>query len=215
MVVTVAAMRKLIVTVTVLYLALALAGLGLLSNGFRDAGFLAGSVIAITLAAGIPAALIVALVAYWRYNEWLVLVLLAIVIGSLGFAIKTHQDAYGSWLPSLPAGEVVSSGDATLNAHGGTLRYRLELHNPGSVSHREYLSVVRDGKETRIRIPLFGEAKSGYIGPKTPADWIVMRATGDADVYEAETGRFLMARKNFRVNLKTGTATVHGAAPAR
>jgi hypothetical protein len=208
-------MRKLIVTVTLLYLIAALAGLGLLSNGFRDTGFLAGSVIATALAAGIPAVLIVAVVAYWRYNEWLVLVLLAIAIGSLGFAVKTHHDAYGEWLPSLPAGEVVSSGDASLSAHGGTLRYRLELHNPGTVSHREYLVVSRGGREQRIRVALFAEARSGYVGPKTPADWIVLKATGDADVFEAETGRFLMTKKRFRVNLATRQVTELGVATGR
>lgn len=205
-------MRKLIVLVTFTYLALALAGLWLISNGFRDVAFLTGSTIAISLVAGIPAALMVAIVAYRRYSEWLVLVLLAIVIGSLGFAIKQHHDAYGRWLPS-PAGEVVSSGDATLKAHGGTIRYRLELHDAGAVSHREYLVVARGGKERKIRLPLFDEAKSGYIGPKTPADWIVMTVTGDADVYRVETGRLLLTRKSFRVNLKSGEVATLTASP--
>ncbi|MEK6551802.1 MAG: hypothetical protein AABZ50_09250 [Pseudomonadota bacterium] len=206
-------MRKLIVTVTLLYLTLALAGLWLLSGGFRDVAFLTGSAIGITLVAGIPAALIVAIVAYRQYNEWLVLVLLAIVIGSLGFVAKKHHDAFGSWLPSLPAGEVVSSGDATLSAHGGTVRYRLELHDAGGVSHREYLVVSRGGKERKIRLPLFDEARSGYIGPKTPADWIVLKATDHADVYRVETGRFLLTKKSFRVNLKSGEVTTLTAAP--
>src|SRR3989344_7735475 len=205
-------MRKLIVTVTLLYLTLALAGLWLLSDGFRDVAFLTGSVIAITLVAGIPAALIVAVVAYRQYNEWLVLVLLVIVIGSLGFVAKKHHDAFGSWLPSLPVGEAVSSGDATLSAHGGTLRYRLELHDAGGVSHREYLVVSRGGKEQKIRLPLFDEARSGYIAPKLPADWIVLKATDHADVYRVETGRFLLVRKSFRVNLKSGEVTTLTAA---
>lgn len=204
-------MRKLIVTVTLLYVVLALAALGLLSNGFRDVTFLAGSAIAITLATGIPAALIVAVIAYRQYNEWLVLVLLAIVVGSPGFVIKKHHDAYGSWLPSLPAGEVIASGDAVLNAHGGTLRYRLELHDAGGVSHREYLVVSRGGKEQKIRLSVFDDAHSGYIGAKTPGDWIVLQATADADVYRADTGRFLLVRKSFRVNLKTGEVTALAA----
>lgn len=206
-------MRKLIVTVTLLYLALALAGLCLLSDGFRDMAFLTGSAIAITLAAGIPAALIVAVIAYRQYNEWLVLVLLVIVVGSLGFVAKKHHDAFGSWLPALPAGEAVSSGDATLNAHGGTVRYRLELHDAGGVSHREYLVVSRGGKERKIRLPLFDEARSGYLSPKSPGDWVVLHATGEAEVYRVETGRFLLTKKSFRVNLKSGEVTTLTAAP--
>jgi hypothetical protein len=206
-------MRKLIVTVTLLYLAIALAVLGLLSNGFVDVAFLTGSPIAITLTAASPAALVVAFVAYRQYNEWLVLVLLAIVIGSLGFAIKKHRDAFGLWWPSLPAGEVVSSGVATLNAHGEALRYRLELHDAGGVSHREYLVVSRGGKEQKIRLPLFDEARSGYLSPKSPSDWVVLKATDQVDVYRVETGRFLLTKKSFRVNLKSGEVATFTAAP--
>jgi hypothetical protein len=49
-----------------------------------------------------------------------------------------------------------------------------------------------------------GSARSGYVSAKTPSDWIVLQPTADADVVQAETGRFLFARKSFRVNLRTG-----------
>jgi len=208
-------MRKLIVVVTLLYTALAVAALAYLSNGFREVAFLAASPVALSLAAGVVPALVVAVIAYLRLNEWLVLVLIAIVAGSVGMAIKFHHDAYGEWLPSLPAGEVVSSGEATTRVHGRNLRYRLELHNPGSVSHREYLVVLRDGHVSRFRLPLFGEVKSGYIGPKTPADWIVLKPTENADVVDAETGRLLLVQKRFRVNLATGQVNALGVVPGR
>jgi len=208
-------MRRLIVLVTVVYVALALAALGYLSNGFREIAFLAASPMALALAAGVLPALGIAVIAWLRLNEWLVLVLIAIVAASVGMAVKFHHDAYGEWLPSVTSGEVVSSGDATLQANGQTLRYRLELHNPASVGHREYLVVSTDGKEKRIRLPLFGEAKSGYIGPKTPADWIVLKPTETRGVVEAETGRLLLVQKRFRVNLATGEVAPLGVVPGR
>ncbi|MDH5512579.1 MAG: hypothetical protein OEY27_05115, partial [Gammaproteobacteria bacterium] len=73
-------------------------------------------------------------------------------------------------------------------------------------THREYLVVSRGGKDRRIRLPLFDEARSGYVSAKTPNDWIVLHPTEDADVFRAETGRFLFVRKSFRVNLRTGEA---------
>ena len=94
-----------------------------------------------------------------------------------------------------------------VNAHGQALSYRLELHNPGTVTHREYLVITRGGKDQRIRLPLFDEGRSGYVSPKTPSDWIVLHPTEDADIYHAETGRFLFVRKSFRVNLRTGEVT--------
>jgi hypothetical protein len=42
------------------------------------------------------------------------------------------------------------------------------------------------------------------LSAKAPSDWIVLCPTADTDVVQAETSRFLFARKFFRVNLRTG-----------
>jgi hypothetical protein len=207
-------MRKLIVIVTLLYTAAAVAALGWLSDGFREVSFLTGSPIAVALAAGVPSALIVAVIAYRQYNEWLVLVLLAIVIGSSGYVANVHHERFGTWLPAIASAEVASSGTATLTAHGQTLRYRLDLHDPGTVAHREFLVVTRGGKESRLRLPIFDDARSGYVSARSPDDWIVLEPTADADVYRVRTGEFLIVRKEFRVNLGTGEVTTRAAAPA-
>jgi hypothetical protein len=200
-------MRKFIVIITLLYTAAAVAALGFLSNWFQEPPMLAGSAIVTTLVFSLPVALVVAVIAYRIYNEWLTLALAAIIIGSTGYLLKTHHDAYGEWLPSLASAEIETSGAALLDAHGQTLRYRLELHNPGAVAHREYLVVTRGGQDLRLRLPVFGETRSGYVSAKIPSDWIVLRPTEDANVYQAETGRFLFVRKTFRVNLQTREVT--------
>jgi hypothetical protein len=206
-------MRKFIVIITLLYTTAAGAALGYLSNWFQEPLALAGSVIVTTLVYSLPAALVFAVIAYWKYNEWLALALAAIVVGSTGYVLKTHHDAYGEWLPSLASAEPETSGIALLDAHGQTLRYRLELQNPGGVAHREYLVVTRDGQDLRLRLPLFGDKRSGYVSAKNPNDWIVLRPTADADVYHAEIGRFLFVWKTFRVNLRTHEATVLATKP--
>jgi hypothetical protein len=144
--------------------------------------------------------------AWWKYNEWLTLLLVAVILGAGGYVLKLHHDAYGEWLPTHVSADTETSGTAVLNAHGQTVRYRLELHNPGTVAHREYLVVTRAGQERRIRLPVFGDARSGYVSAKTPNDWIVLRPTPDANVYTAETGQFLFVRKSFQVNLQMGEA---------
>ena len=198
-------MRKFIVILTLLYTAVAVTALGFLSNWFREGLVLGESVIVTTLVLSIPAVLLVAAIAYWRDNEWLAVVLVAIILGSGWYVAKTHHDAYGEWLPSLASAEVETSGIATLN--GQNLSYRLELHNPGTVIHREYLVVMRGGQERRIRLSLFDDKRSGYVSAKTPADWIVLHPIEDVDLFLAETGRFLFVRKSFRVNLHTGEVT--------
>lgn len=200
-------MRKFVVVITLLYVAAVAAALGYLSDWFREGLAIGESVIATTLVLSVIAAVVVAVIAYWKDNEWLAVVLVAIILGSGWYVGKTHHQAYGEWFPSFESKEVESSGNATLNAHGQALSYRLELHNPGTVTHREYLVITRGGKDQRIRLPLFDEGRSGYVSPKTPSDWIVLHPTEDADIYHAETGRFLFVRKSFRVNLRTGEVT--------
>ncbi|MHB8535073.1 MAG: hypothetical protein ACYDBW_06450 [Sulfuricaulis sp.] len=204
-------MRKFVVIITLLYSAAAVAALGFLSNGFREGLALGQSVIVTTLILSLPAVLLVALIAYWKDNEWLAVVLAAIVLGSGWYVAQTHHDAYGEWFPSRASTDVETSGTATLNVNGQKMSYRLELRNPGTVTHREYLVVTRGDKVQRIRLPLFGDARSGYVSAKTPGDWIALHPTADADVFQAETGRFLFVQKSFRVNLRTGEATALAA----
>lgn len=208
-------MRKFIATITLLYTAAAVAALGFISDWFRETLAFGGSAIVTTLAISIPVALLLAILAWWKDNEWLAVLLAAVILGAGGYVLKLHHDAYGEWLPAFTSGEIETSGAATLNAHGRTLRYRLELHAPGSVTHREYLVVAGNGREQRIRLPLFGDARSGYVSAKTPADWIVLRPTPDANVYTAETGPFLFVRKSFTVDLRAGKVTAVAALPVQ
>jgi hypothetical protein len=201
-------MRKFIVIITLLYTLAAVAALGFISNWFRDQLTLGESVIVTTLVLSLPTVLILAVIAYWNeHNQWFTLLLVVVILGSSGYVIKTHHDAYGEWLPSPVSAEVETSGTATLNTNGQNMLYRLELHNPGTVAHREYLVVTRSGQERRIRLPVFDDARSGYVSAKAPSDWIVLHPTTDADVVQAETGRFLFVRKSFLVNLRTGEVT--------
>jgi hypothetical protein len=201
--------RQFIVIVTLVYTAAAVAALGFLSDGFRAGLMLGGSAIVTTLVASLPAVVLLAVIAYWKfYDQRLALLLVAVILGSAGYVAKTYHDAYDEWLPSSVSAETATSGNAVLRANGRTLTYRLELDNPGTVTHREYLVVTRDGRDRRIRLPLFDDARSGYVSAKTPGDWIALHPTADTDVYRADTGRFLFVHKSFRVDLRTGEATV-------
>lgn len=208
-------MRKFIVIITLLYTAAAVAALGFISDWFRETLAFGGSAIVTTLAISIPAALLLAILAWWKDNEWLAVLLAAVILGAGGYALKLHHDAYGQWLPALASAETETSGIATLEAHGRSLRYRLELHDPGSVTHREYLIVMDNNREQRIRLPLFGDARSGYVSAKTPGDWIVLRPTPDAGIYTAETGPFLFVRKSFTVDLQAGKVTAVATLPVQ
>ena len=148
-----------------------------------------------------------AVFAFWQRSHFLTFALVAISAGSAAYIANLHHDTYGSWFPTFEPTQVESSGVAVLKAHGETLRYHLELHNAGEATHREILVVTRHGQDRRIPLPLFDDNSSGFVSAKTPQDWIVLNATGDAEVFDVRTGRMLMVRKSFRVNLRTGQVT--------
>jgi hypothetical protein len=206
-------MRKAIFVLSVLYLAAIVAALGYLSDGFTYTRALHESFIVLPLALGAVAMLVVILLAIGRKDFLWDMLSLFIVLGSLAYVVNEHHSTYGSWLPDFFEGRVETSGDASLLAHGQTVRYRLDLHYPGTVVHREYLVVTRDGTEQRVRLPLFKDTRSGYVSPKQPADWIVLRATADREVFEAETGRLLLTPRSFRVNLASGTVKAQEPKP--
>lgn len=200
-------MRKLILLVTLLHLALAATGIAYISNWFRDDLLLHRSVFLVPIVISSVSVLIVAAFGFWQRSHFLTFALVAISAGSAAYIGNLHHDTYGSWLPTFAPAQVESSGVALLKAHGETLRYHLELHNAGEATHREFLVVTRHGQDRRILLPLFDDTRSGFVSPKTPQDWIVMNATGDAEVFDVHTGRLLMVRKSFRVNLRTGQVT--------
>jgi len=200
--------RKFIVIVTLLYTTAAVAALGFISNWFHERLAIGESAIVTTLVASLPVVLLLAIIAYWKfYDQRLAVLLVAVILGSGGFVAKTYHDAYGEWLPSPVVTDVETSGTAQITLDGQRLSYHLELDNPGTVAHREYLVVTRGGNERRIRLPIFSDARSGYVSAKVPSDWVVLHPTSDADVVRVETGRFLFAHKSFRVNLQTGEVT--------
>ena len=197
-------MHKAILTLSVLYLAAIMAAFGYVSDWFSYPRALE-SFFVFPLAVAAVALLVIMLFAVGRKDFlWNVLALF-IVVGSFAYVANEHHGLYGSWLPELMESRVETSGDAVLTAHGQTIRYRLEMHHPSSVVHREYLVVTRASTEQRVRLPLFQDTRSGYVSPKQPADWIVMRATTDSEIFEADTGRLLPAAKSFRINLQSGS----------
>jgi len=196
-------MRKFVFIVTLLY-TVAVAGLlWVVSDGFRESLLFGQSVIVTTLAASAIVAVLVAILAWWKENEWFAVLLVGVIVGSGWYAANTHHEAYGEWIPSRFSSGTERSGLATLNASGENITYQMELRNPGTISHREYLVVHRGGLEKRIRLPVFEEKRSGYISAKKPEDWIVLRPTETPDVYRVEIGTFLFVKKAFRVNLQT------------
>ncbi|HSW53137.1 MAG TPA: hypothetical protein VLG93_07890, partial [Sulfuricaulis sp.] len=102
-------MRKFIVIITLIHTAATVVALGFISNWFREGLAFGESAIVMTLAISVPAALLIAILAWWKYNEWLTLLLVAVILGAGGYALKLHHDAYGAWLPTQLSADTESS----------------------------------------------------------------------------------------------------------
>jgi hypothetical protein len=197
-------MRKFVLILSVLYLVAVVAAFGYLSDWLNYPRALQESFVVIPLAVGAAAVLVVLVLAIGRPDILWDMLLLAAVLGSVGYVANENHNLYGSWWPDVVPMRTESSGEGTLRAHGEDISYRLELHHPGSLAHREYLVLRRAGREQRLRLPLFRDTRSGYVSAKQPSDWIVLRAGKEAEVFELETGRLLLVSMRLQVNLASG-----------
>lgn len=200
-------MRKLVVAAVLLYAAGAIAMICLLSNWFRYSLSLEAMLVAAVIITGGTVVLTVGAIAFKRPSRALVIMLLVTVLGFCAWITAMHRSEFGTWIPPLQFHHVVTSGYATLATRGEMLRYGVELRDPFSSAHEEYLVVDWSGGKREIRLPIFDHAPSGYGGAAETRDWVVLLPTDNENVFVAQIGSYL-SDKRFRVDISTGDVTV-------
>ncbi len=200
-------MRKFVIASVSVYVAGMMSMLGLLSNWFRYGLSLEAMLVSAVIVGGGVAVLVVASVAFKRPCRATIVVLCVAELGSAACAGALHRNAFGTWTPPLQLHHIEASGYATLETRGQLLRYAVELRDPFSSVHEEFLVINRRGDELRIRLPIFAEIPGGYFAATQPQDWVVLLPTDDKNVFIAEIGSSL-SEKRFRVDLTSRAVTV-------
>jgi hypothetical protein len=205
------AMRRATIAIFVALITLTAVAIGALSNWFRYGLSLEATLSVAPLLVACAAVLTIVVVTYRDPSSRSAGLALTATVCGIVLALVAHRSAFGDWLPRFKGGDVASSGFAQLQAHGQTLSYALELHNPFARSHKEFVIAKRGSETHQIQIRVFDRAAGGYGDALSPEEWIILRPTNNRDVYEAVIS--LNADKRFQLDLRLDTSKPLAAPP--
>jgi hypothetical protein len=197
------------------YALFAVCFLGLSTNWFRYNMSLEQAVAAVPAVLGILLVVPLGIFVWIRRSEGVAIAVIVIVASASILSLIVLLAAPREAVPSFARDHIERSGTAELQAHGRTIKYELELHNPFATSHHEYVVITVDAIEHRIPLQLFSGRVGGYASPRTPKDWVVLHPSQSPAVYFVEIGYFLGPTNGFfSVDLRTNTATKVQQVPA-
>src|SRR6266481_359889 len=150
---------------------------GLLMNWFRYGLSLEATFVATTT---VLAVLVVGWTSYLSYvrNDVAFLCLDAVVIlSAVGIVLLVYEEALGG-LPHFYISHKEKSPAAVLQTRQGSYKYWIEIENPFSASHEEFL-VFDCENEKRIPIQVFAGPAKGYISAIKADDWGTLSPTSD------------------------------------
>ena len=180
--------------------------LGLLTNWFRYALSLEATVV---VAVTVLAVFVVGWVSYLSYmrNSAALLGLDAVVVAaSIAVVLLIHREALGG-LPRLYVAHKEKSPPAVLQTTQGPFKYWIEIENPFSARHAEFL-VFENGSAKRIPIQVFAGPATGYTSATKADDWGTLSSTSDPNVAILTLGpRLSPSGGKFRIDIESGTAS--------
>lgn len=198
--------RALSLLVALLVLAAAIVIVGLLTNWLRYGLSLEGLFVLASVLVVVGIVFVICYFSYTRYSySGLVGAVFAAIAGT-GFVLYVYDKSIGG-LPQLYVSHIERSPPAVLETSKGPLKYWLEIQNPHSSQHAEFL-VVERGKQVRIPIQIFTGAITGYLSPTKPSDWVTLTNTEEPDVMILVLGpSFASNNQRFKIDLASEKAT--------
>lgn len=179
---------------------------GLLTNWFRYGLPIEGLlVISITLVA-IAIVVSISYASFVRNSGEILGVGALVTIFSAAFVLVTYDKAMGEY-PHFYLSHIEKSPPALIQTEQGYLKYWIEIQNPFSSRHEEFL-VLDTGKEKRIEIQIFSGSSVAFVSPTKPSDWATLSLTSEPDVAILTIGPFLgQTGERFLIDLSTGKST--------
>jgi hypothetical protein len=192
----------------ILFIAAGVVLCGLLTNWFRYSLSLEATFVVVPTLIAILIVVWLSYVSYTRDSVRFLEIDAVVAVISIAIVLLIHHEAIGG-LPHLYLSHNEKGPPAGLQTQRGPVRYWIEIENPFSNQHAEFLVLVMDiGKELRIPIQVFGEPTKGYTSAAKPADWGTLSVTSDPNVAILTVGSYLSpSNEKFRVDLTTKTAT--------
>jgi uncharacterized membrane protein YeaQ/YmgE (transglycosylase-associated protein family) len=177
---------------------------GLLSNWFRYELSLEGILVAIPLYLAVAIVAILATTAYRQRSTLFLTTSIATAVAGAVLVFLVYDHVFGGF-PRFYLNHMDQSPPAVIQTPQGPLKYWLELKNPFSREHAEYLVVGR-GKEQHIPVRIFDKPVDYYAGAVEPGDWATIVLTREPDIVILTVGRSLLHPGRFKIDLANGTA---------
>lgn len=179
--------------------------LGLLTNWLRYEISLEGFFVAIPLLATVIMIVPLCTAAYRHLNSNLLF--LSFVFAVVGFIMvfAAYNHSFGGF-PTFYINHVEQSPSTTIQTTNGLIEYWIELINPFSRYHREYLVLKSSGKENHIRINILEDSGGGYALANEPSDWATLYTRSKPDELLLVLGPHMPRSDHFIINLSKLTA---------
>ncbi len=179
--------------------------LAILTNWFQEGLSLEASMVATPLF--INAALTTFLTVWAYFSQSKVLLwmgFLAAIIGG-GFVVHRQMVVFGE-MPSLNMNQVSKSPVGVLQTQKGEVDYWIELKNPFTTGHAEFLMIKQGSDYHTVTVPIFNGPTRGYAEAAKVEDWGKLAPTAKPDLFIFTVNKSLSSAGRFRVNLKTEKA---------
>jgi len=140
-------------------------------------------------------------------NSATLLALDAIVVAaSIAVVLLVHSETLGG-LPRLYVAHKEQSPPAVLQTTQGLFKYWIEIENPFSARHAEFL-IFENGSAKRIPIQVFAGPATGYTSATKADDWGTLSSTSDPNVAILTLGpRLSPSGGKFRIDIESSTAS--------
>lgn len=177
--------------------------LALLTNWFQESLSLEGSMVALPLIVAVALVTVLAAVSYFFNSKYFLWAALVAAVAGGGFVVHRQLDAFGG-MPSFYMTRVNKSPMGIIKSPKGEIDYWIELINPFTKRHREYLMVKQGDTFHSIQVPIFLGPAKGYVEASKVEDWGKLAKTTKRDVFIFTVNKAFSPAGRFRVNLATG-----------
>lgn len=173
---------------------------GLLTNWFRYKLSLEATFVVVPLVVGAFISILLAVVAYTKGSPKIFFGAVAVALVAAGIVVIVQMHVFGQ-IPTFFTKHIEKSPVGCLVTPQGDLEYWIELENPFTSAHREYLLVRRGHEQYRVPVPIFDSTQAAFVSPVNVTDWGRLEVTTNPEIFILILGPSLIREGRFQINL--------------
>ncbi len=104
-------------------------------------------------------------------------------VASILIVFLLMHSVYGYYYPSWYKDDAIQNAPQSLVIKNGQITYYLEVHNPFSDDHEEYLILILKNSMHRLKLPIFEWRRQSLTYANNASDWCTLVPTQDSGIY--------------------------------